>query len=63
MPAKDASLFLAAVTIRELRRGVELIRHRGNQPQEERLEQLLNFDILCADKARFLINDGQDRDF
>jgi UDP-N-acetylmuramyl pentapeptide phosphotransferase/UDP-N-acetylglucosamine-1-phosphate transferase len=34
-----ASLFLAAVTIRELGRGVELIRHRGHQPQEERLEQ------------------------
>jgi hypothetical protein len=38
-PAKDASLFLAAVTIRELGRGVKLIRHRGIQPQEERLEQ------------------------
>ena len=63
MPAKDASLFLAAATIGELRRGVELIRHRGDQPQEERLEQWLQFEIICAGKARFLINVGQDRDF
>jgi len=38
-PAKDASLFLVAVTIVVLRCAVKLIRHRGIQPQEERLEQ------------------------
>jgi predicted nucleic acid-binding protein len=31
--------FWAAVTIGELRRGVELIRHRGDQPQAQLLEQ------------------------
>jgi predicted nucleic acid-binding protein len=37
----DTPLFLAAVTIGELRRGVELIRHRGDHPQAQLLEQLL----------------------
>jgi len=31
----DSPLFLAAVTVGELRRGVELIRHRGDQPQAQ----------------------------
>ena len=31
----NTPLFLAAVTIGELRRGVELIRHRGEHPQSE----------------------------
>jgi predicted nucleic acid-binding protein len=34
-------LFLSAVTIGELRRGVELIRHRGDTDQAERLERWL----------------------
>ena len=38
-PAKDTPLFLVAVTIIVLRCAVKLIRHRGIQPQEERLEQ------------------------
>ena len=38
-PAKDTPLFLVAVTIIALRCAVKLIRHRGIQPQEERLEQ------------------------
>jgi len=37
----DTPLFLAAVTIGELRRGVELIRHRGDQLQAQLLEQWL----------------------
>jgi len=37
----NTPLFLAAVTIGELRRGVELIRHRGDQPQAKLLEQWL----------------------
>ena len=37
----NTPLFLAAVTIGELRRGVELIRHRGEQPQAKLLEQWL----------------------
>jgi hypothetical protein len=38
----DSPLFLAAVTVGELRRGVELIRHRGDQPQALLLEQWLD---------------------
>jgi len=37
----DTPLFLASVTVGELRRGVERIRHRGDQPQAARLEQWL----------------------
>ena len=37
----NTPLFLAAITIGELRRGVELIRHRGDQPQAELLEKWL----------------------
>ncbi len=37
----NTPLFLAAITIGELRRGVELIRHRGDQPQSKLLEQWL----------------------
>ena len=37
----DAPLFLAAVTIGELRRGVELIRHRGDVRQAGILERWL----------------------
>ena len=38
---KDTPIFLASVTIGELRRGVELIRHRGDQQQAQLLEQWL----------------------
>jgi predicted nucleic acid-binding protein len=37
----NTPLFMAAITIGELRRGVELIRHRGDQPQAKLLEQWL----------------------
>jgi predicted nucleic acid-binding protein len=37
----DTAIFLASVTIGELRRGVELIRYRGDQQQAELLEQWL----------------------
>jgi predicted nucleic acid-binding protein len=45
----DTPLVLAAITIGELRRGVELIRHRGDQPQAAVLEQWL---------AQVLLDDG-----
>jgi hypothetical protein len=35
----NTSLFLAAFTIGELRRGVELVCKRGDQPQAQLLEQ------------------------
>jgi toxin FitB len=39
--ARRASLYLSAITIGELRRGVELIRHRGDERQARRLEDWL----------------------
>jgi predicted nucleic acid-binding protein len=33
----NAALYLSAITIGELRRGVEVIRHRGDAPQALRL--------------------------
>ena len=42
----DTPIFLASVTIGELRRGVELIRHRGDQQQAQLLEQWLEKVLL-----------------
>jgi predicted nucleic acid-binding protein len=53
----DTPLFLAAITIGELRRGVELIRHRGDQPQALLLEQWL-VEVLKAYGDRVLVLDG-----
>ena len=39
--SNDAPLYFAAVTVGELRRGVELIRHRGDAKQAGRLERWL----------------------
>lgn len=38
----DVALYLSAITIGELRQGVELIRHRGDKPQADRLERWLD---------------------
>ncbi len=38
----DIDLYMSVVTVGELRRGVELIRHRGDEPQATRLEAWLN---------------------
>lgn len=39
--AQDAPIYLSAVTVGELRRGVELIRHRGDHAQAGQLERWL----------------------
>ena len=39
--ANDAAVYLSAVSVGELRRGVELIRHRGDAEQAGRLEAWL----------------------
>ena len=56
----DEALFLSVVTIGELRRGVELIRHRGDRPQalllerwlqsllDEYADRILDFDAEAA---------------
>jgi predicted nucleic acid-binding protein len=54
-------LFLAAVTIGELRRGVELIRHRGDQPQAQLLEQWLA-EVLQTYGDRVLDPNGDGSD-
>jgi toxin FitB len=38
----NTALYLSAITIGELRQGVEKIRHRGDKPQAARLERWLN---------------------
>lgn len=38
----DAALYLSAITIGEMRQGVEIIRHRGDKPQADRLERWLD---------------------
>jgi predicted nucleic acid-binding protein len=53
----DTPLFLSAITIGELRRGVELIRHRGDQPQAQVLERWLE-QVLEDYGHRVLVLDG-----
>lgn len=38
---QDAQLYISVITLGELRRGVELIRYRGDQPQADLLENWL----------------------
>ena len=38
----NVALFLSAITIGELRQGVEIVRHRGDRAQAERLERWLD---------------------
>jgi predicted nucleic acid-binding protein len=48
---EGAELYLSAVTIGELRQGVERIRHRGDKAQAQRLEQwLLQVTSAYADR-------------
>jgi len=43
---EDADLYLSVVTVGELRRGVEIIRHRGDKAQATRLENWLDGVLL-----------------
>ena len=54
----NEALFLSVVTIGELRRGVELIRHRGDQPQALRLERWLQ-DVLTEYADQILDFDAE----
>ena len=53
----EKALFLAAVTIGDLRRGVELIRHRGDRQQAVVLEQWLD-QVMEEYGDRVLVLDG-----
>jgi hypothetical protein len=55
---EDEALFLSVVTIGELRRGVELIRHRGDEPQALLLERWLQ-GLLSAYADRILDFDAE----
>lgn len=52
----DAPVYLSVVTIGELRRGTEAIRHRGNQKQAVRLESWL--DNLLAEYEEQILEFG-----
>ena len=52
--ARDLPLYLAAVTIGELRRGVELIRYRGDSRQANLLERWL--DALLAEHGENVLS-------
>ncbi len=39
--AQDEAVYLSVVTIGELRRGIDLVRHRGDEPQARLLERWL----------------------
>jgi hypothetical protein len=53
----DTPLFLSAITVGELRRGVELIRHRGDRAQAQLLEAWLT-EVLDAFTDRILALDS-----
>lgn len=55
--SEDCALYLSAITVGELRRGVELIRHRGDADQANRLEQWLHA-ILSEFGDNILAVDG-----
>ncbi|MCP9883085.1 type II toxin-antitoxin system VapC family toxin [Cyanobium sp. Alchichica 3B3-8F6] len=55
--ANNTPLFLAAITIGELRRGVDLIRHRGDLKQADLLEDWLG-QVLQHYGERVLVLDG-----
>lgn len=50
---QQTPMFLSAITVGELRRGVDLIRHRGDLPQAELLEDWLN--KLLVDFGGFIL--------
>jgi predicted nucleic acid-binding protein len=54
----EAPVFLSVVTVGELRRGVELIRHRGDTRQADQLERWLV--ALLTDYQDYIIDINQD---
>lgn len=54
MIKEEASLFISVVTIGELRRGIELIRHRGDIQQANQLEKWL--EKLLVEFEDFILN-------
>lgn len=46
----DEPLFISVITIGEIRRGIEIIRHRGDNPQARRLEAWLEVVLRDFDE-------------
>ena len=55
--ARDEALYLSAITVGELRRGVELIRHRGDEPQARLLERWMG-NVLRDYENQVLVFDA-----
>jgi hypothetical protein len=55
---EEAQTFISVITVGELRRGVELIRHRGDMPQANRLEKWL--DKLLTEYRDNILSFDQD---
>lgn len=53
----DEPLYLSAITIGELRRGVETIRHRGDIEQADRLERWLQLVVEQYGEAILVFDD------
>ena len=51
---QNASLFISVITVGELRRGVNIIRHRGDKKQADLLEQWLN--LLLDEYAESILD-------
>ena len=51
---EQTTLYLSVITIGELRRGVELIRHRGDDPQAQRLERWL--EEILTEYADYILD-------
>ncbi len=56
--ADETPMFISVVTVGELRRGVELIRHRGDRPQANQLEQWL--ETLLVEYRDSILDINQD---
>ncbi len=55
---EETRIFVSVVTVGELRRGVELIRHRGDTRQANQLEKWL--DTLLAEYQDYILDINQD---
>lgn len=56
--AQQLPIYLSAVTVGELRRGIELLRHRRDTRQANRLEKWLG--VLLTDFEQQILDFGQD---
>ena len=58
LDADDARVYLSVITLGELRRGVDLLRHRGDVSQAERLEHWL--DAVVDEYAERILDFGRE---